>query len=40
MMPAKKINAETNAEVIGAILNSAILIKSEQCVDIMILDDS
>jgi hypothetical protein len=29
MTPAQKIKAERNAEAMGAVLNSAILIKSE-----------
>jgi hypothetical protein len=37
MRPALKMKAETNAEVIGVALDSPGLIKSEQCVDIMIL---
>ena len=38
MTPAQKIKAKTKAEAIGIVLKSAVLIKSEQCVDIMILD--
>ena len=33
------MEAETNAEVIGVVLGSSVLIKSEQCVDIMVLDE-
>ena len=39
MRPALKIKAETNAEVMGVALDSPRPIKSEQCVDIMILSD-
>ncbi|MCK1435025.1 MULTISPECIES: hypothetical protein [Bradyrhizobium] len=38
MTPAQKIKAKTNAEAIRVVLKSAVLIKSEQCVDIMIRD--
>lgn len=34
------MEAEKNAEVIGVALDSPGLIKSEQCVDIMVLDDA
>jgi hypothetical protein len=34
------MEAKTNVEVIGVALDSPVLIKSEQCVDIMVLDDS
>jgi hypothetical protein len=39
MRPALKMKAETNAEVMGVALDSPAHIKSEQCVDIMILAD-
>lgn len=34
------MKAETNAEVMGVVLDSLGLIKSEQCVDIMVLANS
>ncbi|MCK1397407.1 hypothetical protein IVB40_28045 [Bradyrhizobium sp. 40] len=40
MTPAQKIKAKTKAEAIGIVLKSAVLIKSEQCVHMMIPDDS
>ncbi|RTE89781.1 hypothetical protein D6B98_29760 [Bradyrhizobium sp. LVM 105] len=39
MSPALKMKAERNAEVMGVALDSPEPIKSEQCVDIMILAD-
>ncbi|PDT87335.1 hypothetical protein CO669_26135 [Bradyrhizobium sp. Y36] len=39
-MPALKMKAETKAEVMRAVLESPGLIKSEQCVDIMVLADA
>lgn len=40
MRPVPKIEAETSAEAIGVVPDSAGLIKAKQCVDIMVLDDS
>ncbi|SPP97591.1 protein of unknown function [Bradyrhizobium vignae] len=34
------MEAETNAEVMGVVLDRTPPIKSEQCVDIMVLEDS
>ncbi|PIT01887.1 hypothetical protein TSA1_14705 [Bradyrhizobium nitroreducens] len=39
-MPEPKMKAETKAEVMRAVLDGPGLIKSEQCVDIMVLADS
>jgi hypothetical protein len=39
MRPVPKMEAETSAEAIGVVPDSAGLIKAKQCVDIMVLGD-